>query len=525
MLFARLSLRLAALVTALVCLAYLMAVAANAQTPLAERPRPDARRALKSLAQIETNGASARASGYTPRQSKRALPLRPSKKEASGQESHRRVPPVQPARGQEANAGDAGSIASSSTVAPSAITRRIRPGTLLSRVLHTSQLSTNSEAGTTEQFADADGDLVADERATFDTTGGAFDVAVGRTGTRYEVFTGIDDRGTATTSDDLPIGVLVAASDTNGDFTRDSSLSFDLYRDFGLYSAASVVVGASRAGREFVVVSSSGYYNRDNPNDPDNEPTAGVVLLVRDAVTGGFDNSRSRELIRAGSAQLNNANALALLPWGDLIIADFDSNELRVVRDTDDDLVPDTLDPAPYYSYQFSNDSPLDIAANSRGVVFSHSVGNDTVLLALYDTNGDGFADDEYDPVVGLSIDNNLIFHGLTVDRAGTVYVVEDATGASDAVEDGGNGGVPLVDAFPDPALNGILRDGALYVTADNPTSQALSGLAFGADTLLGPVAQLSLVNSASLRAPATRGGLASITGAGLTRGRSGDSA
>ncbi len=72
--------------------------------------------------------------------------------------------------------------------------------------------------------------------------------------------------------------------------------------------------------------------------------------------------------------------------------------------------------------------------------------------------------------------------------------------------------------------MNGVLRDGALYVTADNPTAQFLSGLAFGADTLLGPVARLSLVNSASLRAPATRDGLASITGTGLTLGQSGAS-
>ena len=53
------------------------------------------------------------------------------------------------------------------------------------------------------------------------------------------------------------------------------------------------------------------------------------------------------------------------------------------------------LIPLPYYRYQFSDDSPLDIAANSRGVVFSHSIGDDTVMLALYDDNHDGYADSD----------------------------------------------------------------------------------------------------------------------------------
>jgi uncharacterized protein (TIGR03437 family) len=213
------------------------------------------------------------------------------------------------------------------------------------------------------------------------------------------------------------------------------------------------------------------------------------------------------------------------LPSGDLLIADFDSNELRIVRDTNGDHAPDTLDPSPYYSFQFSNDAPLDIAANSRGVVFSHSVGNSTVMLALYDTNANGFADAEEVVVEGLSVDDNLVLHGLTVDRAGTVYVIEDAIGAADTVSDGGNGGTPLVDAFPDPALNGILRNGALYTTADNPTSQALTGLAFGTDTTLAPVASLQLTNSASLRGNATREGLGTILGTRLTGGRRGASA
>ncbi|HLL14352.1 MAG TPA: hypothetical protein VK388_04670, partial [Pyrinomonadaceae bacterium] len=79
--------------------------------------------------------------------------------------------------------------------------------------------------------------------------------------------------------------------------------------------------------------------------------------------------------------------------------------------------------------------------------------------------------------------------------------------------------------AFPDPALNGVLRDGALYTTADNPTAHALTGLAFGTDKKLAPVASLSLTNSASLRGNATRDGLGTILGARLTEGRRGATA
>src|SRR5205085_8204960 len=155
----------------------------------------------------------------------------------------------------------------------------------------------------------------------------------------------IDDRGTLTTSDDIPVGVLVTAFDTNGDFVRDSSATYDLHRDFNLPSAVAVIAGTSRSGLEFVCVSSSGFFDRSDPNNPDNEPSAGVVLLVRDNFTGGFDNARSRTLVAVGSNQLNNANALALMPNGDLLIADFDSDELRVVRDNHRHWLPRPLPP------------------------------------------------------------------------------------------------------------------------------------------------------------------------------------
>ncbi|HEX8633333.1 MAG TPA: hypothetical protein VF703_04200 [Pyrinomonadaceae bacterium] len=528
--YARLALRFVVLIIALMLGAYLFAFITSAQSPPAKTFRPDLGRALSAKTRPRSAALAARPGGRAPQRGEvSALDARPrsDSRAASGNNAPAGQRPVattalRPAAGSQnsATGGDASALA--------AINTRIRPGTSPGRILHTSQLSATSSAGSLEQFADADSNLAADERATFDTCGGAFDVAVGPSGTRYQVYSAIDDRGTPTRNDDRSIGVLGLGSDANLDFQRDTACAsfaaptHDLYRQFGLPSAASVVAGASRHGREFVVVSSSGYYNYNDPADPNNEPTAGVVLVTFDA-SGNIDFSRL--LVAPGSGEINNANALALLPTGELLIADFDSNELRIVRDDDRDGTPDRLDPAPYYSYQFSNDAPLDIAANSRGVVFSHSVGHNAVMLALYDTNANGFAETEEVVVEGLSLDDNLLLHGLVVDREGTVYVIEDAMGASDAASDGGNGGAPLVDAFPDPALNGVLRDGALYVSADNPVSQALTGLAFGTDATLQPVATLSLTNSASLRGNATRDGLGTIFGARLTGGRHGASA
>ncbi len=119
-------------------------------------------------------------------------------------------------------------------------------------------------------------------------------------------------------------------------------------------------------------------------------------------------------------------------------------------------------------------------------------------------------------------MDNNLVLHGLTVSREGTVYFIQDSTGESDLPADGGNGGIPHVYAFPDPALNGVLRDGDAFVLADDEFTQALSGLSFGVETVLSPVARLTMTNSASQQGDAPRGGLATIKGTGLTLGATG---
>ena len=440
----RLSIYFIALITAPTICAYLLAVGGSAQT-IDPDLRPDTRRVLAS--RQPSGSAATRKGAYEPALTEQVRERRPRLTGSGSLPNH---------------------VARVSTDLNIPATTSIGPGTRLSCVLHTSQLSLTSSAGTDEQFVDRTGDLVADERTTFDSTGGSFDIAVGKSGARYEVYS-------ATLNNTL-VGVLVVALDTNGDYVVNTSSTFNLQRDFGLPSAAGVVSGTSKAGQEFVVVSSSGYFNSADPNDPNNEPSPGIVLLVRDPNTGGFDNSRSRELVHVGNNQLFNANALALMPNNDLLIADFHSDELRIIRDTDGDGMPDTLDNVAYYSYQFSDDAPLDIAVNSRGVVFSHSAGNDTVMLAIYDDNGDGRGDRDEVVVVGLSLDNNLFLHGLTVDRNGSVYVIEDASASFDGSS--GNGGTARIDAFPDVGQNGSLENGSIFAEADSG-SLALSGLGF----------------------------------------------
>jgi uncharacterized protein DUF4214 len=422
----------------------------NAQT-LDRELTPDWQRALTSKAQTNAPG---RPNGY-----RRAQP-------------NRGIRPVNRDERNVSSVADHG-VNSSASHAPTKVNapaiNAIRVGTPLTQVLHTSQISLISSDGTDEQFVDRNGDLVADERTTFDSAGGSFDIAVGRSGARYEVYSAVLNNAL--------VGVLVVGLDTNGNYQIDNSTTYNLRTDYGFRSAAAVVTGVSKAGREFVIVSSSGYYNSSNPNDPNNEPSPGVLLLVRDPATGGFDNSRTRTLVTVGDNQLYNANGLALLPNNDLLVADFNSDELRIIRDTDNDGVPDTLATTPYYSYRFSDDAPLDVAVNSRGVVFSYSAGDNMVMLALYNDNGDSVADRDEVCVDGLAIDNNLFIHGLAVDGAGNVFVIENAAGAFD----NGTGGTPRIDGFPDRFQDGFLSDGSVFSSADQPLTQGLSGIAFGA--------------------------------------------
>ncbi len=446
----RFSFNLIFLIVALTIAAFIFASAVSAQTVAPEQLRPDPRRL--SFGYRQTVLDIGRSGGYAPNRSA----------------SLRQVRPIEARR--------AGTVSAAKIHAPlamqslSTIAVPVQAGTALHRVQHTSQFSLTTLAGSVEQLVDTNGNLSADQRTTFNQNGWSVDLAVGQSGARYEVFPG--------TLRGINIGVLELGFDTNGDYRVDSTQDFDLHTTFNLPSATAVVTGTAKSGREFVIVSSSGYYNSANPNDPNNEPSPGVILMVRDPVTGMFDDARSRTLVRVGDNKLYNANALALLPNNDLLIADFHSDELRIVRDTDGDGIPDQLSPTPYYSFLYVDDAPLDIAVNARGVVFSHTAGNDVLMLAIYDANGDGRGDRDEVVVEGLSIDDNLLLHGLTVDRLGTVYVIEDASGQADGAA--GNGGPPRVDAFPDPGMDGFLRNGAIFFTADNSNTQALSGLSFG---------------------------------------------
>src|SRR5436305_3917114 len=220
----------------------------RAQNRVEERLKPDVQRALD--ARTRESLLQTRKDGYAPAQSKASLPARPISSKSGDEAITEATRQRRPARLVKTKS------ASSNVQMDAASYPRITPGTPLSWILHTSQLSLTSSAGTDEQYVNATGDFVADERTTFDTGGGSFDIAVGRSGARYEVY--------SATLDNRRLGVLAVGLDTNGDYVRDSSTTFDLERDFGLPSAVSVVSGTSRAGREFVIVSSSGYYNFDN---------------------------------------------------------------------------------------------------------------------------------------------------------------------------------------------------------------------------------------------------------------------
>jgi hypothetical protein len=202
------------LVAGLALSTFFVAGAVNAQT-LNPDLRPDLQRAL--AAQLAASPGKGRINGYLPAQAG-AKATRPHSSASTRNDG----------------------VSSLSTPHPSAelnvpATSSIPPGTPLTQILHTSQLSLSSSAGTDEQFVDRNGDLIADERTTFDSAGGSFDIAVGQSGARYEVYS-------ATLNQTL-VGVLVVALDTNGDYRIDSSTTYNLRTDFALRSAAAVVTG------------------------------------------------------------------------------------------------------------------------------------------------------------------------------------------------------------------------------------------------------------------------------------------
>src|SRR6266404_9588028 len=202
------------LLSIIILSAYVFAMGASAQT-IDSQLRPDFSRVLTARQQIFDGDG--RKGAYRPARSERHLRTRSSETSSSSTVLARVI--VNPGLNITA-------------------TTLIAPGTALSRILHTSQFTLNSSAGTDEQFVDRNSDLTADERTTFDLAGGSFDIAVGPWGARYEVYSAKRNQ--------TLVGVLVVALDTNGDYLVDTSSTYDLQRDFSLPSAASVVSGSAR---------------------------------------------------------------------------------------------------------------------------------------------------------------------------------------------------------------------------------------------------------------------------------------
>ena len=166
----------------LACLLIIVSVvqAGRAQSRVEAELKPDVRRALST--RTRESSMQKRKEGYTPMRSRATLPQRSALAkvgdEANPEVKRRRGPARVINRKSDVSDAKLDAVAYS----------RILAGTPLSWILHTSQLSVTSLTGTNEQYVDATGDLVADERTTFDTNGGSFDIAVGRSGSRYEVY-------------------------------------------------------------------------------------------------------------------------------------------------------------------------------------------------------------------------------------------------------------------------------------------------------------------------------------------------
>src|SRR5438132_9514229 len=163
---ARLCLYFILLIVALTLGAYLFAVASNAQARASQELKRDMRRAFSAREELfDKNG---RRGGHVSVEASPNLGMRPPATAGFGNGERQSV-----AAPPKATSGF-------QMTADTANTSSIAAGTSLSRILHISQLSLVSSAGTDEQYVDRTGDLVADERTTLDNAGGSFHIAVAK---------------------------------------------------------------------------------------------------------------------------------------------------------------------------------------------------------------------------------------------------------------------------------------------------------------------------------------------------------
>ena len=170
----RLCLYLFLLIAALTIGAYLFAVASSAQTTTELKLRPDTRRIAFAARQsvLDSHG---RKGSYVPTRATGRMEIRSPQASASHS-----VPAASITR----------RTADSTARGEAIVSTPIVPGTALHRILHVSELSLTSSAGSDEELFDSNGNLIEDQRKTFDTDGGSTDLAVGQSGIRYVVFPG-----------------------------------------------------------------------------------------------------------------------------------------------------------------------------------------------------------------------------------------------------------------------------------------------------------------------------------------------
>ena len=131
------------LAAGLLAYGFLISGAVSAQT-IDPDLRPDLQRAL--AAHTDASGATSRVDAYIPAQARLLRAQRSSSLSTRSKGS------------------SSLSLAHPSVALNIPATSAIPPGTPLTQILHTSQLSLSSSAGTDEQFVDRTGDLIADEQ-------------------------------------------------------------------------------------------------------------------------------------------------------------------------------------------------------------------------------------------------------------------------------------------------------------------------------------------------------------------------